>query len=119
METPLTVLPVVLTPEAVEALPTEPLGHMPGVRHRVLWRDGTSFAGVLTIDAGPRLGAHTHRVNHHHIWVIDGHATILGRDVHAGGYVHVPAGVEHDLDCATTGGCTVFYLYIAPGSQEI
>lgn len=107
--------PIVLTPEAVDALPTEPLGHLEGVIHRVLWRDGTSMSGVLSVQAGRRLGAHAHRVNHHHIWVIDGRATILGAELGPGSYVHIPSGVEHDIDASTTSGCTVFYLYAPHG----
>ena len=103
--------PVLLTPDGVDALPAEPLGHIEGITHRVLWRDGTSTAGVLTVPPGHRLGAHTHRVNHHHIWVTDGRATILGANLGPGSYVHIPSGVEHDIDASSTPGCTVFYLY--------
>ena len=46
------VVPVVLTPEAIEALPLEPLGRLEGVQHRVLWRDDTSMSGVLTVAPG-------------------------------------------------------------------
>lgn len=111
----LTSVPTILTPEAVAVLPLEPLGPISGAMHRVLWRDGDSMAGVLTIEAGHRLGTHTHRTNHHHIWVLHGAARILGTELHAGSYVHVPSGVEHDIDASDTGGCTVFYLYARPG----
>lgn len=71
--------PTVLTPEAIEYLPAELLGHVQGVTHRVLWRSNGAVAGLLTLPAGSRLGAHTHRVNHHHVWVVDGSATVLGQ----------------------------------------
>jgi quercetin dioxygenase-like cupin family protein len=102
----------VVTAAAVEALPVAPLGDLPGIGNRVLWQDGSSIAGVLDVAAGHRLGAHTHRVNHHHLWVIDGAAQILGEEVGPGSYVHVPSGVEHDIDATGTGGCRVFYLYL-------
>jgi uncharacterized RmlC-like cupin family protein len=108
--------PVVLTPEAVAALPVERLGHLEGATHRVVWRDGTSMAGVLSVEAGHRLGTHAHRVNHHHIWVLEGHATILGTELGPRSYVHVPTGVDHDIDATSTDGCTVFYLYSHPGT---
>lgn len=109
--------PVVLSAAAIEAIPAVPLdASIPGVTHRVLWQDGTSMAGLLTVAAGHRLGTHAHRRNHHHMWVIHGEAEIMGSVVGAGGYVHVPAGVDHDLDARSTGGCTVFYLYLLPGS---
>ena len=109
--------PVVLTAAEVDSLPLKPLGDLPGVTHRVLWEDGTSMAGVLTVEPRHRLGAHAHRVNHHHLWVLAGRATILGAEVGLGSYVHVPAGVNHDIDATATDGCTVFYLYL-PGAAE-
>lgn len=112
MEPTTTPTPIVLTPEAIEALPLTPLGTLEGVVHRVLWRNESSMAGVLTVEAGHQLGAHAHRVNHHHLWVLDGRATILGTGLGPGSYVHIPSGVEHDIDALATGGCTVFYLYM-------
>jgi quercetin dioxygenase-like cupin family protein len=114
--TAVTATPLVLTPEQIAAIPVQPLGSLEHVKHRTLWTQGTSTAGVLTIERGQRLGLHAHRVNHHHMWVLAGHATVLGTQVEPGTYVHVPAGVEHDIDATTTEGCTVFYLYLAPGS---
>jgi mannose-6-phosphate isomerase-like protein (cupin superfamily) len=103
--------PIVLTASDVAAIPTAPLGTLDGVTHRVLWRDGTSMSGVLRVGAGRRLGAHAHRANHHHLWVLEGRATILGTEVGSGSYVHGPVGVTHDIDATATDGCTVFYLY--------
>jgi mannose-6-phosphate isomerase-like protein (cupin superfamily) len=102
---------VVLPASAVQTLTSVPLGTLEGVTHRVLWRDGTSMAGVLRVEAGRRLGAHAHRANHHHMWVLEGRATILGTEIGPGSYVHVPVGVTHDIDASATEGCTVFYLY--------
>lgn len=112
MEPTTTPQPVVLTPEAIAALPLAPLGPLEGVTHRVLWRNDTSMAGVLTVEAGHRLGRHAHRANHHHIWVLDGRATILGTELGPRSYVHIPSGVDHDIDASTTDGCSVFYLYL-------
>jgi uncharacterized RmlC-like cupin family protein len=112
----ITTQPTVLTPEEIGALPAQPLGTIEGISHRVMWRDATSMAGVLTVEGGYQLGAHTHRENHHHLWVLDGKALILGVEVGPGSYVHVPSGVEHDIDARHTDGCTVYYLYILPGT---
>jgi quercetin dioxygenase-like cupin family protein len=110
--------PTVFTPEAIDRLPagsvTTSTGPAEGVTNRVLWSTDTSMAGVLTVQAGHRLGTHTHRLNHHHIWVVDGQVAILDEVLGAGSYVHIPGGVPHDLDATNTGGCTVFYLYIRP-----
>jgi quercetin dioxygenase-like cupin family protein len=115
MTTTTTTPPVVLVPEAIAALPLVPLAGVDGVMHRVLWSNEASMAGLMTVERGRHLGAHTHRTNHHHIWVIDGRATILDTDVVEGSYVHVPAGVEHDIDASATDGCTVLYLYLRQG----
>ena len=69
------------------------------------------MAGVMTVEAGHRLGRHAHRAHHHHIWVVAGRAEILGVEVCPGSFVHVPSGVTHDIDATVTDGCTVFYLY--------
>jgi quercetin dioxygenase-like cupin family protein len=107
--------PVVLTATAVAALVPVPLATIEGVSHRVLWENDTSMAGVLTVDAGHRLGSHAHRLNHHHMWVLEGSAVILGVEVGPGSYVHIPGGVEHDIDATGSSGCAVFYLYLPPG----
>lgn len=101
--------------EQIRELPLEGLAGKEGIRHRVLWRDAESMAGVLTVEGGHHLGAHTHHANHHHFWVLDGEALVLDTLVRPGSYVHVPAGVEHDIDARTTKGCTVYYLYLLPG----
>jgi mannose-6-phosphate isomerase-like protein (cupin superfamily) len=104
----------VLTPEEVAALPAVALGKLAGVTHRVLWNSGTSMAGIMTVEAGRRLGLHTHHANDHHMWVLDGRAVILGTELAPGSYAHIPGGVEHDIDASTTDGCTVLYLYLGP-----
>lgn len=107
--------PVVMTADAIAAAPSQPLGDLEGVSHRVLWRNATSMAGVLTVSAGHRLGSHAHRENEHHIWVLEGQARILGTDLGPGSYAQVPQGVRHDIDATSSEGCTVFYLYLRPG----
>ena len=107
-----TAQPVVLTPEAIAALPLEPLGALAGVTHRIMWRSDTSEAGVMTVERGHHLGNHAHRENHHHMWILDGHANILGSELGSGAYVHIPSGVQHDIDASQTEGCTLFYLYL-------
>lgn len=114
MDAPITSMPIVLTADAIDSIPPEPLGTIAGVTHRVLWRTGESMAGVLVVDGGHRLGAHAHRANHHHMWVLEGHAVVCGTDVGRGSYVHIPEGVEHDIDATSSEGCTVFYLYLRP-----
>jgi uncharacterized RmlC-like cupin family protein len=105
------------TAAAIDSLGSVPLDGIDGVAHRVLWQDANSIAGVLTVAGGHHLGAHAHRVNEHHMWVVGGSATILGSVLEPGSYVHIPQGVEHDIDARASDGVTVFYLYIhrSPG----
>jgi mannose-6-phosphate isomerase-like protein (cupin superfamily) len=118
MESMTTTRPTVLTSEAISALPPGSLmtrlGPAEGVTNRTLWSTETSMACVMTVHAGHRLGTHTHRINEHHIWVVDGRATVLGKELGPGSYVHIPNGVAHDLDATNTDGCTVFYHCIRP-----
>jgi mannose-6-phosphate isomerase-like protein (cupin superfamily) len=107
--------PIVLTPEALAALPSRSLGTIEGVGNRVVWQDGESMAGVLTVEGGHTLGRHSHRANHHHMWVLKGKAKILNTEVGPGSYIHIPSGVEHDIDASATDGCTIFYLYLRYG----
>jgi mannose-6-phosphate isomerase-like protein (cupin superfamily) len=102
---------IVMTPEQIAALPRVPLGDLAGVENTVLWTDGTSVTGMLSVRAGHQLGRHTHRTHLHHMWVVDGEATIADRRVGPGAYITVPPGVEHDIDATTTDGVTVYYSY--------
>jgi len=105
----------VLDATAIAALTSEPFGPTPGAAtNTVLWRSDTSMAGLLTVTAGHHLGRHSHHRNAHHIWVVGGEARIADEILGAGGYAHIPAGVEHDIDATESSGCTVFYLYIRP-----
>lgn len=105
----------VLSADDISQLPLEPLRGVEHVKNRALWSDGHSTAGLLSVPAGRSLGSHRHRVNHHHFWVLSGRAVVLGRVIGPGSYVHIPSGVEHDIDATDTEGCTVFYLYQRPG----
>ena len=109
-------MPTVMSPDQIAALPKKPLGEAVGVDNAVLWTDGTSTTGILTVRAGARLGEHTHRTHHHHMWVLVGEAVIADQRVGAGSYVHVPSEVEHDIDATDTSGVTVYYSYALPGT---
>ena len=102
---------IVLGPQEIDALPWNPLGDRTGIALRGLWTDGTSQTGVLRVDPGQRLGRHTHRRHHHDYWLVAGHADVLGRWLGPGSYVHIPSGVEHDIDATETEGCTLYFAY--------
>jgi quercetin dioxygenase-like cupin family protein len=108
-----------VTRAAAEALDWHPLEPYDGVDYKLLWRSGKSVAGLMRLAPGGAVTPHTHVRSHHHLWVIDGTAEMLGERVGAGTYVHVPAGVEHGLRALDEAGCTLLYLFLreepAPG----
>ena len=106
---------VALTSTAVGNLPWEPLDVAPGVEVKTLWRDpsGTSYAGLMKMRPGARLQRHRHRFATHHAWVESGSCRIDDRSYGPGSYLYVPVGVEHGIDEAGPGGCTLLYLYLS------
>ena len=109
---------VLVPAQAMAAMAAVPLGTEDGAVHRCTWSDGRSSAGVMHIDAGHHLGEHTHRRHHHHIWVVDGRTRVLGQELDAGSYAHIPAGIAHDFHAVGDHGCTVFYLYLERGDDR-
>lgn len=106
--------PITLARGEIAELAETPLGDIAGVSNTTLWTDGVSATGILEVDAGHRLGSHRHREHCHHMWVLSGHADILGRRLGPGSYAYVPSDVEHDIDATNTEGVTVFYSYTLP-----
>lgn len=101
-----------VTRAAAEALAWHPLEPYDGVEYKLLWRSGKSVAGLMRLAPGGAVTPHTHVRSHHHLWVVDGTAEMLGRRVGPGTYLHVPAGVEHGLRAVDETGCSVLYLYL-------
>lgn len=110
MNTPLAVDSVVLDADAIAGLPVR-LEGLEAARSTLLWRSRHSLAGVMYVDPKGELEPHCHRNAHHHVWIIEGHATILGHPVGPGTYVHIRAGVDHGV-YGGPEGCRFFYLYI-------
>ena len=108
------VVPLIRSEEAIAELPDEPVPGAPGARRIELWRDHDDEAGVLVVEGGRRYAPPVDRTHDHHLWVMTGRATILGDVLRSGSYVHVPAGLEHEVDATDTGGCRIFYLRLPP-----
>jgi mannose-6-phosphate isomerase-like protein (cupin superfamily) len=104
-----------VTDEAAEALAWHPFEALEGVEYKLLWRSGQSVAGILRIAPGSSMSPHAHVRSHHHMWVIAGHAEMLGEQVGPGTYLHIPAGVEHGIHDVGDEGCTLLYLYLQGG----
>lgn len=105
---------LLLSSEDVRRVPWEHLNHMPGVHVKTLWADpaGGSYAGLMKLEAGASIPRHTHHRGIHHVWVDLGSCRVGDRTLGPGGYAYVPAGVEHGIDRAGPGGCTLLYLYL-------
>jgi quercetin dioxygenase-like cupin family protein len=104
---------LVLKPADIDALVAQPHPELGvGVSGRVLWRSGPSQAGVMQIEPDGQLERHTHRAAHHHMWILAGECRVLDQVAGAGSYVHIPAGVEHGMECVGTTPCRFLYLYV-------
>jgi anti-sigma factor ChrR (cupin superfamily) len=103
--------PVVATAEVIADQPWRELPGAERVSYKPLWKSGKSIAGLMQVWPGGSVPTHVHRRSHHHIWVVEGAARVLDRQLEPGSYIHIPAGVEHALG-AGPDGCTVLYLYL-------
>jgi quercetin dioxygenase-like cupin family protein len=97
---------------AAEARGWHPLDPYEGVDYKLLWRSGKSVAGLMRIAPGAMVTPHTHDRSHHHIWVVEGTAEMLGEVVGPGTYVHIPASVDHSIRAVGDGPATMLYLYL-------
>lgn len=100
---------LVATSADIEGMPwTTP---MPGVHQKILWQSGDTTLGLMKVDAGHENPEHVHHAAHHHIWVLAGDATMVGKHVGAGSYVYIPPTVAHAVTEVGPDGCTFFYTY--------
>jgi quercetin dioxygenase-like cupin family protein len=98
------------TAESIEQQRWQPLPQVgAGVAHKVLWQAGRSIAGIMRIEPHGKVEWHSHRLAHHHIWVLQGTVDVAGRLLGPGSYAHVPASVEHGL--AAVGAAPTVFLY--------
>jgi uncharacterized RmlC-like cupin family protein len=102
----------VVTPAVAAGLAWHRLEPFDGVDYKLLWRSGKSVAGLLRVAPGAEVSPHAHVRSHHHLWVLEGEADMVGERVGPGSYVHIPAGVEHGITDVSPEGCTVVYLYL-------
>lgn len=111
------IVATLVTPTAADAMAWHPLAPHEGVEYKLFWRSGKSVAGLMRLQPGARLERHTHRASHHHMWMVEGSAQLLGQTVGPRTYVHIPAGIEHGLE-AGDEGCTLVYLYLREPGYE-
>lgn len=102
---------LILDADQVEARAEQRVEGPAGVHRAILWEQGGSTAGLLWVDPDTRMDEHTHERHRHHIWVLEGGANVLERELEAGSYAFVADGVPHAL-AAGPDGCELFYLYL-------
>lgn len=109
---------LVLAAAEIEAMPWEPVEHAPGVRMKILWRFGDYVQTLLRAEPGATIPGRPHLAAHHHVWVVSGSATLVGRHVTAGSYAYVPPGVDHQLTEVGPEGCEVLQIHHPHAPEE-
>lgn len=89
---------LVLDADDIAAMPWRPVAGYPGLEDRELWRLNGYVQALIRVAPGATTPGEPHLAAHHHIWVVSGAATIAGRRVTAGSYLHVPPGVRHAVE---------------------
>ena len=97
--------------DRVADLPWRDVSPHQGVRERLLWSGDGQVAGVMAFEPGAVMARHVHEDRSHHIWVTEGTVRIDDEELSAGSYVHVPAGVPHEVRGGPEG-CAFFYVFI-------
>jgi hypothetical protein len=100
-----------LDPVDIDALTWVPVPACPGVRQKVLWRFGDFVQALVRYEPGSGSPGLPHLAAHHHIWVVSGAATIAGRRLIAGSYLHVPPGVAHPVVDVGPDGVTLLQMH--------
>lgn len=100
---------LVATQEDIDGMPWTT--SMPGVHQKTLWQHGDTTLGLMKVDAGHENPEHVHHAAHHHIYVLDGESTMVGKRVGPGSYVYIPPSVPHAVTEVGERGCTFFYTY--------
>lgn len=95
----------------IEAMAWEDVQGVPGVHQKTLWQSGDVVLGLMRVDEGRENPEHAHHAAHHHILVLEGESTMVGRRVGPGAYVYIPPSVPHAVTDVGPGGCTFFYTY--------
>lgn len=102
---------LVLDPIEIAQLPWQAVPGCPGVREKELWRFGDFVHALIRYEPGSSTPGRPHLAAHHHIWTVSGNATIGGRPLVTGSYVHVPPGVEHPVRDVGPDGCTLLQVH--------
>lgn len=101
---------IAMSGDDIEALQWETTDS-PGVFRKTLWQSGDVTLGLMKVDEGHVNPEHSHHAAHHHILVLSGESTMVGKRVGPGSYVYIPPTVPHAVTDVSADGCTFFYTY--------
>ncbi|HQR79582.1 MAG TPA: cupin domain-containing protein [Actinomycetota bacterium] len=112
---------IAVSGEDIDEMPWESDPTDVGVYRKTLWQSGNVVLGLMRVDEGFENPEHVHHAAHHHILILHGQCTILGKRLGPGSYVYIPPTVPHGVTDVGPGECTFFYTYrpmerVAPGS---
>jgi glyoxylate utilization-related uncharacterized protein len=100
-----------VNPQEIDGIPWEPVNGFDGVHQKIIWQLGGFTQALIRFQPGAATVGEPHLAAHHHIWVVSGAATIAGRRLTAGSYVHVPPGVLHPVKDIGPDGCTLLQTH--------
>ncbi len=100
-----------VTSAQIDLMPWEPVPGSSGVHQKVLWHLGTFVQALVRYDEGATGQGEPHLAAHHHLWVVSGAATVAGRRLVAGSYMHVPPGVRHTVEDVGPEGCVMLQMH--------
>jgi uncharacterized RmlC-like cupin family protein len=98
-------------PDVVDGMPWQPLPGCHGISTKLVCDADGAVAGLLRLQPGAREVAHLHGHGSHHLWVLSGTVVVEDTPLPAGSYLHVPAGLLHDLRDAGEGS-QVLYVFV-------
>ncbi len=102
---------IVSSGQDIEAMAWEPIPGLSGVYQKLLWQSGDVTLGLMHVDEGKQNPEHVHHAAHHHILILDGECTMVGKRLGQGSYIYIPPTVPHAVTDVGPGGCTFFYTY--------
>jgi quercetin dioxygenase-like cupin family protein len=95
----------------IDAMPWVDVPGAPGVQEKTLWQLGGFAQALIKVRPGGVVPGTAHLAAHHHIWIVAGAATVAGRRMTAGSYLHVPPGVVHEINEVGLDGLTFLQMH--------
>lgn len=101
----------ILDADRVDELAWEPVPGSPGVVKKLLWHLGDYTQALIRYDPGSSTPGDPLLAAHQHVWVLQGTATIAGRVLRSGSYLHIPPGYRHRVSEVGAEGCTLLQMH--------